>query len=123
MKSLLSLLALAGALSMGMAHATSPAQAAQQGKMKACNAQAKTDALKGDARKTFMKECLSKHGDTQAAAAAPASAAAKPATAAPAVAASAPTQQSKMKTCNTEATTKALSGEARKTFMSTCLKD
>jgi len=30
-------------------------------------------------------------------------------------------QQAKMKACNAEASEKALSGEARKTFMSTCL--
>ena len=101
MKPLLSLLApaLAGALSMGMAHATTPAQATQQSKMKACNAQAKTDALKGDARQTFMKTCLSKQSDAPVAAA--------------------PTQQTKMKTCNTEATGKK--GAERKAFMKECL--
>ncbi len=31
------------------------------------------------------------------------------------------TQQEKMKTCNTEAAAKKLSGDARKTFMSSCL--
>lgn len=31
---------------------------AQQEKMKACSADAKKQALKGDERKTFMKECL-----------------------------------------------------------------
>ncbi len=31
----------------------------QQNKMKTCNADAKTKALKGDERKAFMKECLS----------------------------------------------------------------
>ena len=31
-------------------------------------------------------------------------------------------QQEKMKTCNTEASTKKLTGDARKTFMSSCLK-
>ncbi|KAF1011282.1 MAG: Phosphate starvation-inducible protein PsiF [Pseudomonas fluorescens] len=31
-------------------------------------------------------------------------------------------QQNKMTTCNAEATTKALKGDERKTFMSTCLK-
>jgi len=31
----------------------------QQQKMKDCNAQATTKALKGDARKTFMSSCLS----------------------------------------------------------------
>ena len=33
---------------------------AQQSKMKTCNANAKTHGLKGDERKKFMKECLSK---------------------------------------------------------------
>ena len=36
----------------------SPAQQAQREKMKACNAEAKKDELKGDARKAFMSECL-----------------------------------------------------------------
>ncbi|MGR2120925.1 PsiF family protein, partial [Salmonella enterica] len=31
-------------------------------------------------------------------------------------------QQQKMKDCNASAKTKALAGDARKTFMSTCLK-
>ncbi|MBB5190300.1 hypothetical protein HNQ50_001022 [Silvimonas terrae] len=31
-------------------------------------------------------------------------------------------QQDKMKSCNADATAKSLSGDARKTFMSTCLK-
>lgn len=35
--------------------------------------------------------------------------------------AAATTQQDKMKTCNAEATTKKLAGDARKQFMSTCL--
>lgn len=82
--------------------APSPAQAAQQAKMTSCNADAKTKALTGDARKTFMSTCLK---------AAPA-ADAKPLTA----------QQQKMKDCNATATTQALKGDARKTFMSTCLK-
>lgn len=32
------------------------------------------------------------------------------------------TQQEKMKTCNADATTKALKGDERKAFMSDCLK-
>jgi hypothetical protein len=32
----------------------------QQQKMKSCNADAKTKDLKGDARKTFMSNCLKK---------------------------------------------------------------
>lgn len=34
-------------------------RAAQRAKMKTCNADAKTKALKGDERKAFMKTCLS----------------------------------------------------------------
>jgi len=34
------------------------ARSAQQEKMKACNADAKTKALKGDERKAFMSDCL-----------------------------------------------------------------
>ncbi|WP_300621104.1 PsiF family protein, partial [Dokdonella sp.] len=66
------------------------------------NAEAKTKALAGDARKTFMSTCLK--GETAAAPAAKT------------------TQQEKMKVCNTEASGKKLKGDERKTFMSTCLK-
>ncbi|KJK17879.1 PsiF family protein [Pseudomonas sp. NPDC087612] len=71
------------------------AATAQQEKMKTCNADATTKALKGDERKAFMSTCLK----------------AKPAT-----------QQDKMKTCNADATTKALKGDERKAYMSDCLK-
>ena len=74
---------------------------AQQERMTRCNADAKTQALVGDARKTFMSSCL------------------KGETAAPAAKM---TQQQKMSHCNAEAKTQALSGDARKTFMSGCLK-
>ena len=87
--------------------APSPAQQAQQEKMKSCNAEAGTKALKGDERKKFMSDCLS---------AKPAAAAAPAAPAAPA------TQQDKMKSCNADAATKALKGDERKAFMSDCLK-
>lgn len=62
----------------------------QQSKMATCNKDAKD--LKGDERKAFMKDCLSKHE----------------------------TQQARMKRCNTEAKGKA--GNERKAFMSECLK-
>jgi hypothetical protein len=39
--------------------APSPAQLAQQEKMKSCNAEAKTKELKGEERKKFMSGCLS----------------------------------------------------------------
>jgi hypothetical protein len=77
----------------------SPAQAAQQSKMKSCNADAA--GKKGDERKAFMKQCLS----------------AKPA----AAAAAEPklTQQDKMKKCNADANGKK--GDERKAFMKECL--
>ncbi len=74
----------------------------QQDKMTTCNASAKTQALTGDARKAFMKSCLSADGDTTAPT-------------------SLNSQQQKMKTCNASAKTQALSGDARKAFMKTCL--
>ncbi|TWG83854.1 psiF repeat-containing protein [Cupriavidus gilardii J11] len=66
----------------------------QQDKMKACNAQAAGKT--GDARKAFMKDCLSN----------------KPATAGN-------TQQQKMKDCNAQAAGKK--GDERKAFMKQCL--
>ena len=99
---------------MGLLFAVSaPAFAgAQQEKMKSCNKEAKEKALKGDERKAFMKECLSKKTD-----AAPAE---KKAEAAPVDKKAA--QQEKMKSCNKEAKEKALKSDERKKFMSTCLK-
>ena len=87
---------------------------AQQTKMQACNAEAKTKALKGPERKTFMSTCLKGSSAMGAAPAAAPMAAAKP------VSAKAK-QQEKMKTCNAEAKTEALKGAARKSFMKTCL--
>jgi hypothetical protein len=76
-------------------------QNAQQEKMKTCNAQAKTQSLSGDARKSFMKGCLGSQ---------------------PAAEPKSNPQQQKMKQCNADAKTKGLTGAERKTFMSTCLK-
>ena len=78
----------------------SAAQAAQQQKMKDCNAQATAKSLKGDERKTFMSSCLS---------------------GTPAAAPAKTTQQQKMTDCNKQATAKNLKGDDRKAFMSTCL--
>lgn len=39
----------------------SPAQQAQQQKMRQCSATAKERGLHADPRKAFMKECLAKH--------------------------------------------------------------
>ena len=88
-------LALAGALA---AHADN----SQQTKMTTCNAQAGDQKLAGDARKSFMKTCLS------AGSSAPSAKSLTP-------------QKQKMKTCNADATTKGLKGNDRKAYMKTCL--
>ena len=96
------------------------AQAAteQQNKMVTCNKEA--TGKKGDERKAFMKECLSKKPAAPAAAEKPAA----PATDKPAAPAAtdkpASAQQNKMATCNKEADGKK--GDERKKFMSECLK-
>lgn len=70
----------------------------QQSRMASCNKDA--GDKKGDARKAFMKECLSsKKAETDTKTTA---------------------QQQKMKTCNKEATGKK--GDERKKFMSECLR-
>ena len=73
----------------------------QQNKMVTCNKDA--TGKKGDERKAFMKECLSKKPAEPAASEKPANA-----------------QQNKMAACNKEATGKK--GDERKKFMSECLK-
>ncbi|KOC89529.1 PsiF family protein [Winslowiella iniecta] len=72
----------------------------QQQKMTLCNQHASSQALKGDARKSFMSECLSK--DSKISGMTP--------------------QQIRMKSCNAQAGEKALKGDERKIFMSGCLK-
>ncbi len=95
----------------------SPAQLAQQEKMKTCNADAGKQGLKGDERKKFMSSCLSAKKD----AAVPAAAQPAPAAAAPALSPK-EAQQQKMKTCNADAAKQELKGDDRKKFMSECLK-
>lgn len=95
----ITMLAAAGVLLLSM---SVQAQNSQQDKMKACNAQAKEQALSGAARKSFMKTCLSNQPAATESKLTP--------------------QQQKMKQCNADAKTKGLSGADRKTFMSTCLK-
>lgn len=79
---------------------------AQQNKMATCNKDANAQGLsgegKGDARKAFMKECLS---------------------AKPEKAAAGSTQQNKMATCNKDAKAKKLAGDERKKFMKECLSN
>ncbi len=80
------------------------AATAQQDKMKTCNADAAKQSLKGDARKSFMKECLGAKTEAKEE-----KKAMTP-------------QQEKMKQCNADAKTKELKGDERKKFMSDCLK-
>jgi hypothetical protein len=73
----------------------------QQQKMKDCNAEAGSKALKGEERQAFMKSCLSAKSAEPTKKATP--------------------QQEKMKACNKEAGDKKLKGDERKKFMSSCL--
>ncbi|WP_241749142.1 PsiF family protein [Teichococcus aerophilus] len=91
--------------SAAMPRQPTAAQAAQQERMRTCNTQAGTNKLAGEARRTFLSDCLA--GRTPAAAA--------PAAGAPT------TQQDRMRTCNTQAGSRSLAGDARRSFMSQCL--
>ncbi len=95
MKSIIAALALLGLFAVHSSFAATE----QQNKMVTCNKDAA--GKKGDERKAFMKECLSKKPE------APAEAPKN-------------SQQNKMVTCNKEAAGKK--GDERKAFMSECLK-
>lgn len=116
------------------------AEGDQQTRMKTCNADAKKQNLAGDARKTFMKTCLSGPSEktaTPAIPATPAMPATKTNSAMPAVPATPATpamgvnkegkpmtaQQQRMKDCNAEAKAKEMKGDPRKAFMKTCLSN
>ena len=75
-------------------------QKAQQERMKDCNA--KMGDKKGDDRKKAMSSCLK--GET------------------PGASDKQQAQQNKMKDCNKQASDKKMKGDARKGFMSNCLK-
>ena len=83
------------ALFLGTAGAADKPLTAQQQKMSTCSQEAKAKGLTGDARQTFMSDCLK------------ADHAAKN------------TQQEKMKECNKQAA--GMKGSERKDFMSKCL--
>ena len=76
------------------------AETAQQQRMKDCNAEASSKQMKGAARDTFMKSCLS--GGTKSES-------------------KVTPQQQRMKDCNAEASGKQMKGAARDTFMKSCL--
>lgn len=87
----------------------SPALAATESRLATCSHEGK--GLKGEEREKFMSQCLKGHGDAKE----------KPVKEArhgePAHG-----QQNRMKSCNEEAGHKALKGDERRAFMSTCLK-
>ncbi len=103
MKSSILLALLAGLLSSSPVHAAERTLTPQQQRMTSCNQQATAQTLKGDARKTYMSNCLKNSQSV------PADKSLTP-------------QQQKMKSCNNEAGNKSLTGDARKKFMSDCLK-
>src|ERR1700686_4634001 len=92
-------------LSLSLLAVPGLAATTQQEKMKACNADAAKQNLKGDAPKSFMKDCLS----TSKGAAAEPKKEMTP-------------QQARMRQCNADAAAKNLKGDERKKFMSDCLK-
>ena len=93
--------------------AASYAQTSQQALMKSCNSDAAAKKLKGDARKSFMSDCLAGKVQTSQ----------TPSTQPMSTAAQTPqaTQQQRMKDCNANAASQKLKGNARKDFMSSCL--
>ncbi|KNC08479.1 hypothetical protein AC791_07085 [Klebsiella sp. RIT-PI-d] len=75
----------------------------QQQRMTTCNEQATAKTLKGDERKSFMRDCLKNEKNTNDG---------KGLT----------PQQLKMRDCSSQATQQSLKGEDRSKFMSGCLK-
>jgi hypothetical protein len=104
MQKFFTLLTLGLSLTLGAAHASDEAGAAQDTK-KSCSAQAKEQELTGAKRKAFINACVS----------------GEPVADAPAPAKKKTPQQENMKRCNAEAKTQALKGEERKAFMKDCL--
>lgn len=103
MKSTLLVTLLSGLFLMSSANAAEKTLTPQQQRMTTCNQQATSQTLKGDARKTYMSDCL-KNSSTK-----PGEKSLTP-------------QQQKMRECNEQATNQMLKGEDRSKFMSACLK-
>jgi hypothetical protein len=86
-------------------------QGAQQSKFATCAHESK--GLRGDEHQKFMSECLKGQGPEGAASKDSSHRAAD----------DTGPQQHRMRSCNEEAGRKALHGDERRAFMSTCLKD
>jgi hypothetical protein len=78
------------------------APSGQQERMKTCNTQASSQKLTGDARKSFMSDCLSGQATGSGTS-------------------TGNSQQDKMRYCNFQASDRHLTGDARKSFVSDCL--
>lgn len=112
------------ALSLAMLALPAFAQQTQQDRMKTCNADAAKRELKGEERKTFMKDCLSAKKEGAGTGAAGSEAAGKGAAGDQAADKKELTpQQARMKKCNADAAAGNFKGEERKKFMSGCLKN
>jgi psiF repeat-containing protein len=110
MRASTSLVALAVAAIAGFApppcHAQQPGQHApesQPERMKRCDTQASLQKLTGDARRSFMSDCLSRRSTDGSGTS------------------SGNSQQDKTLFCNFQASDRHLTGEARKRFVSDCL--
>ena len=103
MKLTLSVTLLSAMFLMSTATAAEKTLTPQQQRMTSCNQQATAQTLKGDARKTYMSDCL------------------KNTTSRPGEKSLTP-QQQKMRECNEQATNQMLKGDDRSKFMSACLK-
>jgi hypothetical protein len=118
----LAVCALGACLAAGSSFAADPKPLTpQQQKFGACAKDAHAKGLKGTEYKTFMSTCAKGGASTPVSAAATAPAATAATAVAPAATDAKTTQQEKMKSCNADAKTKALAGDERKKFMSTCL--
>ncbi len=138
---LIGALALTSLLAAGVASATTPSKpmTTSQQRMAECSHQSK--GMKGAAHKKFMSECMKGHAAASMAGSKHMMAGhemvkpmmggkhmmaghemAKPMMGGKHMMNGKAMQQEKMKDCSAEAKTKKLSGAARKTFMSSCLK-
>ena len=89
------------AMSAGLPRAASAQGSSQQDKMKACNNLADKKGLKGDDRKNFMQDCLSKGGGNQKL--------------------DEMSQKDKMNVCKNLADKKNLTGSDRRSFIKDCM--
>jgi len=100
----------------------------QHERMRQCNAQAREQALKGDARKAFMSTCLRGQkdaingGEEEAGEREKALAPVGEAPTQTGASLAAPDEKTRRKACNQTATERSLKGAERKAFMAECVK-